>query len=110
MIFLDKKGHFVTLELVDYLTELEQKTQCERANCEVVNLIGLECPEPLMMLRQSIRQALSQQQFMVLATDKSTLRDFENFCGYMGHELRFKLELKKRHGTAAVLGFLIKKR
>ena len=54
---------------------------------QVVNLIGLKCPEPLMMLRQAFRTAASGESFIVVATDPSTERDFASFCRFSGHLL-----------------------
>ena len=45
-----------------------------------VDAVGLYCPEPLMLLRNTVRVS-------VVATDPSTVRDFTNFCRFMGHEL-----------------------
>jgi tRNA 2-thiouridine synthesizing protein A len=48
---------------------------------------GLVCPEPLMLVRNRVREMRSGQILHVLATDPSTGRDFRNFCRFMGHEL-----------------------
>jgi tRNA 2-thiouridine synthesizing protein A len=48
---------------------------------------GLVCPEPLMIVRNKVREMASGQVIHVLATDPSTSRDFHNFCRFMGHEL-----------------------
>ncbi len=48
---------------------------------------GLLCPEPLMIVRNKIREMQSGQRLLVLATDPSTHRDFTNFCRFMGHQL-----------------------
>jgi tRNA 2-thiouridine synthesizing protein A len=48
---------------------------------------GLLCPEPLMLVRNQVREMSSGQILHVLATDPSTGRDFHNFCRFMGHEL-----------------------
>ena len=48
---------------------------------------GLTCPEPLMLVRNRIREMRSGEVLHVLATDPSTERDFTNFCRFMGHEL-----------------------
>ena len=46
---------------------------------------GLTCPEPLMLVRNRIREMRSGEVLCVLATDPSTERDFANFCRFMGH-------------------------
>jgi tRNA 2-thiouridine synthesizing protein A len=48
---------------------------------------GLRCPEPLMLVRNQVREMQSGQVLHVTATDPSTSRDFHNFCRFMGHEL-----------------------
>lgn len=48
---------------------------------------GLLCPEPLMIVRNKVREMDAGQVIHVLATDPSTSRDFHNFCRFMGHEL-----------------------
>jgi tRNA 2-thiouridine synthesizing protein A len=48
---------------------------------------GLVCPEPLMLVRNQVREMRSGQVLYVTATDPSTGRDFSNFCRFMGHEL-----------------------
>jgi len=48
---------------------------------------GLLCPEPVMMLHQSIRSAEAGACIKVVATDPSTQRDIPKFCGFLGHTL-----------------------
>lgn len=48
---------------------------------------GLICPEPVMLLHKTIRQALSGEYIEILATDPATMRDIPNFCRYLGHTL-----------------------
>jgi tRNA 2-thiouridine synthesizing protein A len=48
---------------------------------------GLLCPEPLMLLRNCVREMQIGEVVHILATDPSTQRDFENFCRFMGHEM-----------------------
>lgn len=52
-----------------------------------VDAVGLVCPEPLMIVRNRVREMTSGQTISVEATDPSTVRDFTNFCRFMGHEL-----------------------
>ena len=53
----------------------------------ILDAKGLICPEPVMMLHQSIRRLEVGQTVTVWATDPSTQRDIPNFCHYLGHEL-----------------------
>lgn len=48
---------------------------------------GLICPEPVMMLHRTIRQAQSGEVIEILATDPATTRDIPNFCRHLGHQL-----------------------
>ena len=65
---------------------------------------GLVCPEPLMIVRNKVREMASGEVLHVIATDPSTSRDFHNFCRFMGHALlaeerqddRFEYWIRKR--------------
>lgn len=57
-----------------------------------LDAMGLLCPEPLMLVRNQVREMRSGQVLYVTATDPSTGRDFHNFCRFMGHQL-----LDERH-------------
>ena len=48
---------------------------------------GLVCPEPLMLVRNRVRELPSGAVLHVQATDPSTGRDFSDFCRFLGHEL-----------------------
>ena len=52
-----------------------------------IDATGLVCPEPLMILRNKVREMASRETVAVVATDPSTVRDFTNFCRFMHHEL-----------------------
>ena len=52
-----------------------------------IDATGLVCPEPLMIVRNKVREMTSGEVLFVLATDPSTERDFANFCRFMGHEM-----------------------
>lgn len=52
-----------------------------------LDAMGLVCPEPLMLVRNQVREMRSGQVLYVTATDPSTGRDFHNFCRFLGHEL-----------------------
>ena len=52
-----------------------------------IDATGLVCPEPLMLVRNRVREMRSGQVLRVLATDPSTGRDFRDFCRFMGHQL-----------------------
>ena len=65
--------------------ECEDVTQ--QPPCEELDTTGLICPEPLMLVRNRVREMQSGEVLRILATDPSTGRDFINFCRFMGHEL-----------------------
>lgn len=48
---------------------------------------GLNCPEPVMMLHNAVRDLAPGEQIEVTATDPSTQRDIPRFCSFLGHEL-----------------------
>lgn len=48
---------------------------------------GLFCPEPVMMLHNSVRQLQAGEVLHVIATDPSTQRDIPKFCAFLGHAL-----------------------
>lgn len=52
-----------------------------------LDVVGLRCPEPVMMVRKSIRSLCAEQTLLVMADDPSTTRDIPSFCRFMEHEL-----------------------
>ncbi|ACT08867.1 SirA family protein [Dickeya chrysanthemi Ech1591] len=48
---------------------------------------GLRCPEPVMMVRKTVRQMETGQTLLIIADDPATTRDIPGFCRYMEHEL-----------------------
>ena len=68
-----------------------------------VDAVGLHCPEPLMLVRNKVRAMKVGETVAIVATDPSTVRDFTNFCRFMGHELtvsersgdRFRFVIRK---------------
>ncbi|ALD15378.1 sulfurtransferase [Buchnera aphidicola (Aphis glycines)] len=53
----------------------------------VLNLIGLKCPEPIMVIRKTIRNAKKHETILVISDDPSTKRDIPYFCKFMKHQL-----------------------
>ena len=53
----------------------------------VLDASGLNCPEPVMMLHQHIRDLTPGGLLKVIATDPSTRRDIPKFCVFLDHEL-----------------------
>lgn len=73
-----------------------------------IDAVGLVCPEPLMIVRNKVREMRPGQTVHIVATDPSTTRDFRNFCRFMGHALR-ELGATESH-SGARLEFVIEKR
>lgn len=48
---------------------------------------GLRCPEPVMMVRKTIRTMQAGDVLLVMADDLSTTRDIPSFCRFMDHQL-----------------------
>ncbi|MEZ8144187.1 sulfurtransferase TusA [Enterovibrio norvegicus FF-33] len=48
---------------------------------------GLRCPEPVMMVRKTIRNMSDGETLLVTADDPSTTRDIPSFCRFMDHTL-----------------------
>lgn len=76
---------------------------------EWVDLLGLKCPEPLMVLRQAIRGSKRGQRIIAVSTDPSTVRDFERYCRFSGHELLVSTQTEVEDIAHALYLFLIKK-
>ena len=53
----------------------------------ILDVTGLWCPEPVMMLHNKIRDIAAGELLQVLATDPATQRDIPKFCMFLGHEL-----------------------
>lgn len=53
----------------------------------VVDGMGLECPEPLMLLRKCVREAKEGQLIALLSEDPVSLRDVPAYCEFMHHTL-----------------------
>jgi len=48
---------------------------------------GLRCPEPVMMVRKTVRTMQSGETLLIIADDPATTRDIPGFCTFMEHEL-----------------------
>ena len=53
----------------------------------VLDAEGLLCPEPVMMIRKTIRTMQDGEVLLVKADDPSTRRDVLSFCQFMDHQL-----------------------
>ncbi|MGF1687553.1 sulfurtransferase TusA [Photobacterium japonica] len=48
---------------------------------------GLRCPEPVMMVRKTVRKMTDGETLLITADDPSTTRDIPSFCRFMDHTL-----------------------
>ncbi len=48
---------------------------------------GLRCPEPVMMVRKTVRGMQPGETLLILADDPATTRDIPSFCRHMDHTL-----------------------
>ncbi|WP_417349343.1 sulfurtransferase TusA [Ferrimonas sp.] len=52
-----------------------------------LDAIGLRCPEPVMMVRKTVRNMAQGETLLITADDPSTTRDIPSFCRFMDHTL-----------------------
>ncbi|AOV95497.1 tRNA 2-thiouridine(34) synthase TusA [Edwardsiella hoshinae] len=52
-----------------------------------LNALGLRCPEPVMMVRKTIRHMTVGETLLIIADDPATTRDIPGFCRFMDHTL-----------------------
>ncbi len=53
----------------------------------LMDVQGLLCPEPVMLLHSQVRDTAAGEVIKVVATDPSTKRDIPRFCQFLGHRL-----------------------
>ena len=76
---------------------------------EALDTTGLVCPEPLMLVRNTVRKLAGGAVLRVIATDPTTERDFQHFCQFMGHSLLTSEQTLDAAGRVVLL-FLIQKK
>ncbi|WP_392561706.1 sulfurtransferase TusA [Orbus sturtevantii] len=52
-----------------------------------LDTLGLRCPEPIMLVRKTIRDMEIEQILHIIADDPATVRDIPGFCRHMEHKL-----------------------
>ncbi|EOE6863952.1 sulfurtransferase TusA [Cronobacter dublinensis] len=52
-----------------------------------LDALGLRCPEPVMMVRKTVRHMQPGETLLIVADDPATTRDIPGFCRFMEHEL-----------------------
>lgn len=58
----------------------------------ILDASGLNCPEPVMLLHNKVRDLPPGGVLKVVATDPSTRRDIPKFCTFLEHELLYQQE------------------
>ncbi len=58
-----------------------------KENIQELDTLGLRCPEPVMMIRKTVRKMQDGQLLRVIADDPATTRDIPSFCRFMDHTL-----------------------
>lgn len=58
-----------------------------KKNTIILNLTGLRCPEPIMMVRKTIRNIKNNEKILIFSDDPTTIRDIPNFCYFTKHRL-----------------------
>lgn len=61
-----------------------------------LDVCGLFCPEPVMMLHNKIRDIAVGEVIEVWATDPATIRDIPKFCTFLGHDLLLQEERESK--------------
>ena len=52
-----------------------------------LDALGLRCPEPVMVIRKTVRQLAAGDLLEITADDPATTRDIPSFCRFMEHQL-----------------------
>ena len=64
---------------------------------KTLDVTGLYCPEPVMMLHNTVRDTSIGEIIKVIATDPTTQRDIPQFCNFLGHELLAQEQCDKQY-------------
>ncbi|MDI2112307.1 sulfurtransferase TusA family protein [Commensalibacter nepenthis] len=70
----------------------------------VLDVKGLLCPLPVLKANRALQTLEKGKNLRILATDRGTIKEFQEFCRQTGHALIAFSD----HGT--VLSFLIKRK
>ncbi len=69
-----------------------------------LDVCGLRCPEPVMLLHAKLRKISGGETIRVRADDPSTTRDIPKLCEHLGHTLLAQSEV------AGVFCYFVRKR
>ena len=81
-------------------TKQEPTTAAHDAEVLELDVIGLNCPMPLLKAKKALNAMQAQQRLWVRATDPGSVRDFEVFAKQSGNQL---LESKEQDGIYSYL-------
>lgn len=77
--------------MIKYLTLkkwfLLQVVLMQKNEHTILDTLGLRCPEPVMMIRKTVRKMKIGELLEVIADDPATTRDIPSFCQFMDHTL-----------------------
>lgn len=59
----------------------------QKNDTQILDTLGLRCPEPVMMIRKTVRKMQQGEILEVIADDPATTRDIPSFCRFMEHTL-----------------------
>ncbi|UDG79231.1 Sulfur carrier protein TusA [Candidatus Ecksteinia adelgidicola] len=57
---------------------------------QILNILGLRCPESIMIIRKTIRNVNHGETLLIITDDPVTPRDIPCFCYFMNHTLIIK--------------------
>ncbi|MGP1958339.1 MAG: sulfurtransferase TusA [Arsenophonus sp.] len=55
-----------------------------------IDIQGLRCPEPIMIIRKIVRQMIDGETLLIIADDPATIHDIPTFCRFMEVQLLCK--------------------
>jgi tRNA 2-thiouridine synthesizing protein A len=63
------------------------KIMTDSAPITQLDALGLRCPEPVMVVRKTVRKLAEGEMLEIIADDPATTRDIPSFCRFMEHQL-----------------------
>lgn len=69
------------------MDETTKKTMNDITIHHTLDAQGLRCPEPVMLVRKTIRHMQAGEVLLIIADDPATTRDIPSFCQFMEHHL-----------------------
>lgn len=59
----------------------------DNTTIQQLDALGLRCPEPVMVIRKTVRKLEVGDLLEIIADDPATTRDIPSFCRFMEHQL-----------------------